>query len=187
MIIHPVGGPRRWHHRRGNGGDRRVDADRRVRPVTKNADDHVVAGSVATDASLRVRVAESARRPPSPRLNDSSRRRRSCKPGAQLLADRAAGWLFYLALAAAAITAIVWIVLLPGDPNFVLERVVTVLIIACPHALGLCDPAGRADLNSNRRPQRTAGARQRLRSRTPDGSMSSSSTRPARSPRASTS
>jgi Cu2+-exporting ATPase len=62
------------------------------------------------------------------------------KSGAQLLADRAAGWLFYLALGSAAITLVVWLLLRPGDPAFVAERVVTVLVIACPHALGLAIP-----------------------------------------------
>jgi len=62
------------------------------------------------------------------------------KSGTQLLADRAAGWLFYLAIAAAAVTLVVWLLLRPGDPAFVLERVVTVLVIACPHALGLAIP-----------------------------------------------
>ena len=58
----------------------------------------------------------------------------------QLLADRAAGWLFYLAIGVAAITLAVWLLLRPDDPAFVLERVVTVLVIACPHALGLAIP-----------------------------------------------
>ena len=62
------------------------------------------------------------------------------KSGAQLLADRAAGWLFYVAIAAAVVTLIVWVILRPGDPAFVAERVVTVLVIACPHALGLAIP-----------------------------------------------
>ena len=62
------------------------------------------------------------------------------KSGVQLLADRAAGWLFYLAIGAAAITLVVWLLLRPDDPAFVLERVVTVLVIACPHALGLAIP-----------------------------------------------
>jgi Cu2+-exporting ATPase len=62
------------------------------------------------------------------------------KSGAQLLADRAAGWLFYLAIASAVVTLIVWVILRPGDPAFVAERVVTVLVIACPHALGLAIP-----------------------------------------------
>jgi Cu2+-exporting ATPase len=62
------------------------------------------------------------------------------KSKVQALADRAAGWLFYLALAAAATTAVVWSVLGTQTPDFVLERVVTVLVIACPHALGLAIP-----------------------------------------------
>ncbi|MFL0712175.1 MAG: heavy metal translocating P-type ATPase [Microcella pacifica] len=48
--------------------------------------------------------------------------------------------MFYLALAAAIVTAIVWTVVRPGEPDFVLARVVTVLVIACPHALGLAIP-----------------------------------------------
>ena len=62
------------------------------------------------------------------------------KGRAQLLADRAAAILFYVALAAAVVTLIAWAILKPGDPAFVLERVVTVLVIACPHALGLAIP-----------------------------------------------
>jgi len=55
-----------------------------------------------------------------------------------VLADRAAALLFYVALAAGAITAVVWVLL--GEPAFALDRTVTVLIIACPHALGLAIP-----------------------------------------------
>ena len=62
------------------------------------------------------------------------------KSATQLLADRAAGWLFYVATAAAVITAVVWVVLGGHTTDFVLERVVTVLVIACPHALGLAIP-----------------------------------------------
>ena len=61
------------------------------------------------------------------------------KSKTQLLADRAAGWLFYIALAVAALTAIAWIIAIGLDLE-VLKRVVTVLVIACPHALGLAVP-----------------------------------------------
>jgi Cu2+-exporting ATPase len=57
-----------------------------------------------------------------------------------VLADRAAALLFYVALAAAVVTLLVWFLLKPDDPGFVLERVVSVLVIACPHALGLAIP-----------------------------------------------
>ena len=61
------------------------------------------------------------------------------KSATQLLADRAAGWLFYVALAVAMLTAIGW-TLVSGFDFKVIERVVTVLVIACPHALGLAVP-----------------------------------------------
>jgi Cu2+-exporting ATPase len=62
------------------------------------------------------------------------------KSRVQRLADKAAGWLFYVALGSAAITALVWALVGGQTADFVLERVVTVLIIACPHALGLAIP-----------------------------------------------
>jgi Cu2+-exporting ATPase len=64
----------------------------------------------------------------------------SSKSSAQLLADRAAALLFYVALGAAVLTLVAWLLLRPDDPTFVLERVVSVLVIACPHALGLAIP-----------------------------------------------
>jgi len=57
---------------------------------------------------------------------------------AQRIADRAAGWLFWFALAAGAVTFVVWMIL--GMPDFAVVRTVTVLAIACPHALGLAIP-----------------------------------------------
>ncbi|NBW73280.1 MAG: heavy metal translocating P-type ATPase, partial [Microbacteriaceae bacterium] len=62
------------------------------------------------------------------------------KSKTQRLADRAAGWLFYIAFAAALITAIYWWLNGTQSADFVLERIVTVLVIACPHALGLAIP-----------------------------------------------
>src|SRR5690606_4992021 len=61
------------------------------------------------------------------------------KSRTQLLADKAAGWLFYAALLAAILTAIGWIMAV-GFNTEVLRRVITVLVIACPHALGLAIP-----------------------------------------------
>ncbi|MBW8872383.1 MAG: heavy metal translocating P-type ATPase, partial [Leifsonia sp.] len=114
-------------------------------PVSKALGASVVAGSVnagseGTTGSLTIKVT---------RLGDDTALAgvmklvadaQASKSGVQLLADRAAGWLFYLAIGAAAITLVAWLLLRPDDPAFVLERVVTVLVIACPHALGLAIP-----------------------------------------------
>jgi Cu2+-exporting ATPase len=62
------------------------------------------------------------------------------KSRGQILADRAAGWLFYFALISAALTAALWTVIGTHDLTWTVERVVTVLVIACPHALGLAIP-----------------------------------------------
>ena len=68
------------------------------------------------------------------------REAQASKSKTQVLADKAAGWLFYAALGSAIITAVVWSLLGTQSPDFVLERIVTVLVIACPHALGLAIP-----------------------------------------------
>ncbi|WP_442905064.1 copper-translocating P-type ATPase [Haladaptatus sp. ZSTT2] len=109
------------------------------RPVDKELGSEVVAGTVNQDGSLRVRVTKTGDETALAgimRLVDEAQRSKS---RTQLLADRAAGWLFYIALAVAAITAVAW-VLATGFNLTVLERVVTVLVIACPHALGLAVP-----------------------------------------------
>jgi Cu2+-exporting ATPase len=107
-------------------------------PVTRTKGDAVVAGSISTDSSLRVRVdriGDDTALSTIRRLVDDAQK---SKTPTQLLADKAAGLLFWYALAAAIITAVVWLCL--GQPNSALERVVTVLVIACPHALGLAIP-----------------------------------------------
>ena len=107
-------------------------------PVSHTKGDSVVAGSISTDSSLRVRVdriGDDTALSTIRRLVDDAQK---SKTPTQLLADKAAGLLFWYALAAAIITAVVWLSL--GQPNSALERVVTVLVIACPHALGLAIP-----------------------------------------------
>ncbi|WP_254538337.1 heavy metal translocating P-type ATPase [Halomarina litorea] len=109
------------------------------RAVDKEPGADVVAGTVNQDGSLRVRVTKTGDETTLAgimRLVDEAQRSKS---RTQLLADRAAGWLFYVALGVAAVTAVAWVVA-TGFEVSVLERVVTVLVIACPHALGLAVP-----------------------------------------------
>ena len=108
------------------------------RPVGKAAGDRVVAGTVSTDSSIRVRVdavGDDTTLAGIQRLVAEAQESRS---RSQVLADRAAALLFYVATAAAAITAVVWLAI--GDAGDAVERVVAVLVISCPHALGLAIP-----------------------------------------------
>ncbi len=109
------------------------------RPVAKGPGARVIAGTVNGDGSLRVQVTavgEETALAGIMRLVEEAQRSKS---RTQVLADRAAGWLFYTALAVAAVTAVAWAVAV-GPQEQLVERVVTILVIACPHALGLAIP-----------------------------------------------
>ncbi|MBN1249922.1 MAG: heavy metal translocating P-type ATPase, partial [Anaerolineae bacterium] len=109
------------------------------RPVKKGPGDEVVGGTINGSGSLRVRVTatgEDTALAGIMRLVDEAQQSKS---ETQMLADRAAGWLFYVALGTGMLTALGWF-LARGLDLVVLERTVTVLVIACPHALGLAIP-----------------------------------------------
>ena len=108
------------------------------RPVHRRTGEPVIAGTVSTDSSLRIRVdavGDDTALAGIQRLVADAQASRS---RAQALADRAAAALFYLAMFAAIVAMIVWSAL--GDPAAGIVAVVTVLVIACPHALGLAIP-----------------------------------------------
>jgi len=108
-------------------------------PVEKQKDDEVVGGSVNGDGVLKIKVS---------RVGDDTflsqvirlvREAQVSKSKTQRFADVAAKWLFYIALSAGLITFVVWMSL-GYDLNFTIERAVTVIVICCPHALGLAIP-----------------------------------------------
>lgn len=109
-------------------------------PVAATVGSSVVAGSVNGAGSLTVKVAKLGDDTALAGISRLVAEAQASRSGAQLLADRAAALLFYVALGAAAVTLVAWLLLRPDDPAFVVERVVTVLVIACPHALGLAIP-----------------------------------------------
>jgi Cu2+-exporting ATPase len=108
------------------------------RPVTKGPGARVVAGTVAIDASLRVRVDAVGDDTALAGIQRLVAEAESSHSRAQALADRAAALLFYVASLAGVITFATWTLL--GDVNQAFARSVTVLVIACPHALGLAIP-----------------------------------------------
>ena len=109
------------------------------KPVSKEPGEEVIGGTVNGEGSLRVRVSATGDETTLSGIMRLVEEAQSSKSNTQMLADRAAGWLFYIALAAAGVTAIAWTVATSFDV-MVVERVVTVLVIACPHALGLAIP-----------------------------------------------
>ncbi|MFN8520272.1 MAG: heavy metal translocating P-type ATPase [Chloroflexota bacterium] len=106
--------------------------------VSKEPGSTVVAGTVAAGGSLRVRVTATGDATALSGIMRLVAAAQASGSRAQALADRAAALLFYVALAAGIVTLVAWWAL--GDPEEALIRTATVLIIACPHALGLAIP-----------------------------------------------
>jgi Cu2+-exporting ATPase len=108
------------------------------KPVAKDVDDRVVAGTVSTDSAVRVRIVAVGDDTALAGIQRLVAQAQESRSRAQVLADRAAALLFYVATAAAVLTAVAWTAI--GDGDEAVVRVVTVLVISCPHALGLAIP-----------------------------------------------
>ncbi len=108
------------------------------KPVAKQPGDQVVAGTVATDNSVRVRIMAVGEDTALAGIQRLVAQAQESSSRAQVLADRAAALLFYVAVGAALVTAIAWLIV--GRPDQAVVSTVAVLVIACPHALGLAIP-----------------------------------------------
>jgi Cu2+-exporting ATPase len=108
------------------------------RPISKRAGDRVVAGTVSTDSSIRVRVDAVGADTALAGIQRLVEEAQVSQSRAQALADRFAALLFYVAAGAGLLTFVVWALL--GDMDAAVTSTVTVLVIACPHALGLAIP-----------------------------------------------
>jgi P-type Cu2+ transporter len=108
-------------------------------PLRKRADDRVIGGTVNGSGSLRVRVTGTGERTALAGIIRLVEQAQNSRSRAQALADRAAFWLTIVALGAGALTFIGWLAA-GADAAFAVERLVTTLVIACPHALGLAIP-----------------------------------------------
>ncbi len=108
------------------------------RPVSRAEGDRVVAGTVVVESSIRLRVEATGEDTTLAGIQRLVAEAQTSRSRTQALADRAAAFLFFAATAAALVTFVVWVAL--GQPGAAITRTVTVLVIACPHALGLAIP-----------------------------------------------
>jgi P-type Cu2+ transporter len=125
---------------KGSGNFNEAHLTGESKPVAKMLGDGVVAGAICMDSSVEIkllRVGESSTIGQIQKLIASAKQ---TKPSFQKLADRAARWLTFSALAVALATLIVWSVILGQPLVFAATLAITVLVIACPHALGLAIP-----------------------------------------------
>jgi Cu2+-exporting ATPase len=107
-------------------------------PAVKRPGDQVVAGTVATDNSVRIRITAVGDDTALAGIQRLVAQAQESRSRAQVLADRAAALLFYVAVGAAVITFAAWMI--AGQPDQAVICTVSVLVIACPHALGLAIP-----------------------------------------------
>ncbi len=109
------------------------------KPVAKHPDAEVIGGSINENGALKVKVDRTGKDAYLSQVIHLVEEAQQTKSNTQNLANRAAGWLFYLALGAGLITLVAW--LASGRAfDYSLERMVTVMVISCPHALGLAVP-----------------------------------------------
>jgi Cu2+-exporting ATPase len=108
------------------------------KPVHKAKEDKVIGGAINGDGALRTKIERTGEETYLAQVITLVRQAQESRSRTQDLANRAAALLFYVAVSAGAITYVVWAVV--GTAQFALTRTVTVLVIACPHALGLAIP-----------------------------------------------
>lgn len=108
-------------------------------PVSKKKGDEVIGGSINGEGAINVDISRVGDETFISQVIKLVKEAQESKSKTQRLADIAAKWLFYIAIGAGTVTFIAWMII-SGDINFAIERAVTVVIISCPHALGLAIP-----------------------------------------------
>ncbi len=110
------------------------------RPVTKKAKDEVVAGAVNGEGALTVKVTRTGEQTTLSQIMRLVEEAQASKSKYQALADKLAYWLTLIAIGVATLTFVVWLSVGDGGLALAIERAVTVLVVTCPHALGLAIP-----------------------------------------------
>ena len=108
-------------------------------PVEKNSGDEVIGGSINAEGALKIKVLRVGEDTFLSQVVKLVKEAQESKSKTQRLADVAAKWLFYIAVIAGTLTFFIWLSL-GKDLSFAIERAVTVIVISCPHALGLATP-----------------------------------------------
>jgi Cu2+-exporting ATPase len=108
------------------------------KPIHKELDDKVIGGSINGEGSLKVKIQKTGEETYLSQVINLVKKAQKSKSKTQDLANRAAALLFYIAITAGALTYAIWFLF--GNPELALTRSVTVLVITCPHALGLAIP-----------------------------------------------
>src|SRR3989344_5959055 len=113
------------------------------KPVAKKAGSDVIGGTINNDGSLTVEVSKTGEETAISQIMELIRQAQETKPPVQKLADRAAGWLFYIAVLVGSGTFLFWLFISPQGAIpaiFAGTLAISVVVIACPHALGLAIP-----------------------------------------------
>lgn len=110
------------------------------RPVTKKQGDKVIGGTINNDGSLVIRVEKTGAETAVSQIMELIRAAQGTKPSVQKLADKAANWLTIIAIASGFSTFVYWFLIDPQGAIFAITMAITVIVITCPHALGLAVP-----------------------------------------------
>jgi P-type Cu2+ transporter len=110
------------------------------RPLEKSIGSEVIGGTINNDGSLTVEVTKTGQETAVSQMMELIRKAQESKPPVQKLADRAAGWLTYTAISVGILTFLFWFFIFPQGAIFAGTLTIAVIVIACPHALGLAIP-----------------------------------------------
>ncbi len=124
-------------------GDSSIDESMLIgesRPVSKQKGDKVIGGSLNQDGSLTIQVLKVGASTTVSQITKLIQGAQSSKPNVQVLADRAAGYLFYIAVAVGILSFIFWLLIHPQNIIFAVTTAVAVVVVTCPHALGFAIP-----------------------------------------------
>jgi len=124
----------------GGGSFNQAHLTGEAKPVTKKVGDELAAGSISIDGSVEVKLLRVGESSTIGQIKALISQAKQTKPSAQRLADRAAGWLTFSALTISILTLLIWTLVIGKPLVFAATLAITVLVIACPHALGLAIP-----------------------------------------------